>query len=69
MLGKLIKHEWKGIYKVGCILTLVMIAVTAIGCIMLQLPAMTALFSEKNHLSNIQMGCYCGNDIRSGQCI
>lgn len=55
MLGKLIKHEWKGIYKVGCILTLVMIAVTAIGCIMLQLPAMTALFSEKNHLSSMQM--------------
>ena len=25
MLGKLIKHEWKGIYKVGCILILVMI--------------------------------------------
>lgn len=55
MLGKLIKHEWKDVYKVGCILSLVIIAVTAIGCIMLQLPAMTSLFAENSNLSEGQI--------------
>lgn len=55
MLGKLIKHEWKNIYKIGCIIVLVIAAVTAIGCIMLHIPAMTDLFSEENNLDDFQI--------------
>lgn len=54
MLGKLIKHEWKNIYKIGCIIVLVIAAVTAIGCIMLHIPAMTDLFSEENNIDDFQ---------------
>lgn len=55
MLGKLIKYEWKDIYKVGCILSLVIIAVTALGCIMLQLPSTMALFGGNSHMSDAQV--------------
>lgn len=55
MLGKLMKHEWKNINKVGGIMVLVMVAVTVIGCIMLHLPGMAALFSEGGNLSEMQM--------------
>lgn len=55
MLGKLMKHEWKNINKVGGIMILLMAAVTAIGCIMLHLPGITALFSEGGNLSEIEL--------------
>ncbi len=47
MLGKLIKHEWRSTYRVGCIMLLVVAVFTAIGCIACSTPAMTALF--ENH--------------------
>ena len=40
MLGKLIKHEWKGTYKVGCILLLSTFMITIIGYFALHLPFM-----------------------------
>ena len=54
MLGKLMKHEWKNIYKVGCMMLLIIMTVTAIGCIVLQLPATTALFDAETNLSDMQ---------------
>ena len=54
MLGKLIKHEWKNIYKVGCTLTLAIAVISVMGCIMLQLPAMTALISESSGMNDMQ---------------
>lgn len=50
MLGKLFKHEWKSINKVGGVLTLIVVIVTIIGCIMLQLPAMTSLISGSSNM-------------------
>lgn len=55
MLGKLIKHEWKNINKVGGVLTLIVVIVTVIGCIMLQLPAMTSLISGSSNLDDDAM--------------
>ncbi len=54
MLGKLIKHEWKSVSKVGVILLLVIVAITAIGCVVLQTPGMTELFSEESNMSDLQ---------------
>lgn len=54
MLGKLIKHEWKNMYKVGCGMLLSILVVTVIGCIMLRMPWMEALFLEKNTLTELQ---------------
>lgn len=31
MLGKLIKHEWKGTYRVGCLMLIVLAGVTFLG--------------------------------------
>lgn len=39
MLGKLIKHEWKGIYKVGCIMLLSAFLMTVIGYFSMRIPA------------------------------
>lgn len=52
MLGKLIKHEWKNVYRVGGVMSLTVIAVTAIGCMMLQLPAMTEVFSDSANMDD-----------------
>lgn len=54
MLGKLIKHEWKSVYKVGSILLLAMLAVTAIGCVVLQMPWLKDLFTEESNLGEVQ---------------
>lgn len=42
MLGKLMKHEWKSTYKVSSMIILGIIAVTVIGCIMLQIPTISS---------------------------
>ena len=54
MLGKLIKHEWKSVYKVGSILLLAMLAVTVIGCVVLQMPWLKDLFSGESNLGDVQ---------------
>lgn len=40
MLGKLIKHEWKDTYKVGCIMLLSTFMITIIGYFSLYIPTM-----------------------------
>lgn len=54
MLGKLIKHEWKSVYKVGSILLLAMLAVTVIGCVVLQMPWLKDLFAGESNLGEVQ---------------
>ena len=55
MLGKLIKHEWKNVNRVAGVLTLVVVIVTIIGCIMLQLPAMTSLINGSGNMNEDAM--------------
>ena len=38
MLGKLIKHEWKGTYRVGCLMMLLMAGITFFGWLAFQSP-------------------------------
>ena len=38
MLGKLIKYEWKNIWKAGVLMLLGMFVVTVIGCVVLRMP-------------------------------
>ncbi len=54
MLGKLIKHEWKDTYKVGCVMLGIVAIVTLIGCIALSTPVMKALIAESD--SNLTGG-------------
>ncbi len=53
MLGKLIKHEWKSVYKVGSLLLLSLLAVTLIGCLYFFSPMWTNLFSESNNMDTL----------------
>ncbi len=55
MLGKLIKHEWKSVYKVGCIMLLVVAVITAIGCIACNSPAFISLFEETGEMTGAQV--------------
>ncbi|MBQ4536473.1 MAG: hypothetical protein II994_02505 [Lachnospiraceae bacterium] len=48
MLGKLIKHEWKRVYKIESILVLVLVAVSLLGAILFHTPMGTAIFSNTN---------------------
>lgn len=54
MLGKLIKHEWKSVYKVGSILLIVIFAVTLVGYIGLRTPAMISMIADESELTDIQ---------------
>ena len=38
MLGKLMKYEWKNIWRAGTLMLLGMLAVTVIGCVVLRMP-------------------------------
>lgn len=53
MLGKLIKHEWKSIYKIGVIMLIALLAVTLIGCLYFSSPMWTNLFNEGTNLDNL----------------
>ena len=53
MLGKLMKYEWKNIWKAGALMLLGMYIVTAIGCIMLQMPGVAELF-DSNDINGAQ---------------
>lgn len=46
MLGKLIRHEWKGTYKVGCLLLACMAGATFFGWLGFQGPMWQAAFTE-----------------------
>lgn len=48
MLGKLIKYEWKSVYKIGCVLLLTIFAVTLLGSIMMRMPFVTDVFAATN---------------------
>ena len=38
MLGKLMKYEWKNIWRAGTLMLLGMFVVTVIGCVVLRMP-------------------------------
>ena len=38
MLGKLIKHEWKGTYRMGCLMLVAMAAITFLGLLSFRAP-------------------------------
>lgn len=46
MLGKLMKYEWKSLYKVECIILAVIFAVTLMGAVMLHIPIVSSIFEE-----------------------
>ena len=53
MLGKLMKYEWKSLYKVCGIMLLSILTVTIIGCIMLSFPGAMDIFEGEN-ISDMQ---------------
>ncbi len=56
MLGKLIKYEWKSVYKVGTALLAAIFAVTLVGYIALCTPAMSEfLFSDSANMTEVQV--------------
>lgn len=54
MLKKLIKHEWKSVYKVGSVLLLVILGVTLVGYLGLRTPVMSDLFADESGLTETQ---------------
>lgn len=50
MLGKLMKYEWKNIWKAGTLMLLGMLVVTVIGCVVLRMPGgvVTGLLDGNN---------------------
>lgn len=54
MLGKLIKHEWKSVYKLGSILLITIFVVTLMGCIVLRTPIVSELLIEEAVLNEMQ---------------
>lgn len=46
MLGKLVKYEWKSLYKVECIILAVVFAVTLMGAVMLHIPIVGTIFED-----------------------
>lgn len=46
MLGKLIKHEWKGTYKVGCLMLLLLAGITFFGWLAFQSPMWRAMATD-----------------------
>lgn len=54
MLGKLIKHEWKSIYKMGSLMLLAMLVVTLLGCVVLRMPWVVDLISDEGTMGDVQ---------------
>ena len=48
MLGKLMKYEWKNIWKAGTLMPLGMFIVTVIGCVVLQMPGVAEFFDSND---------------------
>lgn len=55
MLGKLIKHEWKGTYRVGCLMMLLMAGITFFGWLAFQSPMWKELSGNSDSYS-VTMG-------------
>lgn len=55
MLGKLIKHEWKGTYRVGCLMMLLMAGITFFGWLAFQSPMWKELSGDAEGYS-VTMG-------------
>lgn len=55
MLKKLLKHEWKGVSKIGLILLIAMVVLTAFGCLSFKTPMWSAMFSAGNEEFHIQV--------------
>lgn len=54
MLKKLIKYEWKETSKISCIMLLAMLAVTIIGCLMLNMPWMKEFYAGGVNMSELE---------------
>lgn len=46
MLGKLMKYEWKSLYKIECIILAVILVVTLMGAVMLHIPIVSEVFED-----------------------
>lgn len=46
MLGKLMKHEWKGTYRVGCLMLIVLMGITFFGWLAFQSPMWQSLAKD-----------------------
>lgn len=46
MLGKLIKHEWKSVYKINCIMVGAVLLMTALGCLAISFIPITDIFEN-----------------------
>lgn len=46
MLGKLFKHEWKNIYKIGCLMLLIIAVVTFFGWLAFRMPMWQAMAND-----------------------
>jgi len=53
MLGKLIKHEWKSVYKIGGVMLIAALSVTLIGCLYFSSPMWRDLFNEGRDMDNL----------------
>lgn len=47
MLGKLIKHEWKSVYKINCIMIGAVVLMTLLGCIAIRFTSITEIFENE----------------------
>ena len=53
MLGKLIKHEWKGTYKTGCLFLIALLSVTFLSWLAFQSPMWRSLAEENAYESGL----------------
>lgn len=66
MLGKLMKYEWKNIWRAGTLMLLGMFVVTVIGCVVLRMPGgLVAEIADGNDINAAQSWVcslfLCGN--------
>lgn len=52
MLGKLFKHEWKGTYRIGCLMLVVLAGITFLGWLAFQSPMWQTLYNNNNYYSS-----------------
>ena len=53
MLGKLLKHEWKGTYKVGCQFLVALLGVSFLGWLAFQSPMWRSLAEDTAYQSGV----------------
>mgnify|MGYP006882960014 CR=1 FL=1 len=64
MLGKLIKHEWKGTYRVGCLMMLLMAGITFFGWLAFQSPMWKELSGDSDSYSVTTEADRCSSPCR-----